>query len=175
MSGLILPHHGISPHLGRGTYVAPNASLIGEVVCGEDCSFWFSSVARGDVHSITIGSRTNIQDLSMLHVSYKRAALKIGDGVTIGHQCVLHGCTVGNRVLVGMGSIIMDGAVIEDDVLIGAGSLITEGTHIPSGSLVLGRPAAVKRALNIEELEYLKRSASHYVKVAQSYLTGATL
>ncbi|MBS1985640.1 MAG: gamma carbonic anhydrase family protein [Bdellovibrionales bacterium] len=172
LSGIILPHHGVAPRLERPLYIAPNATIVGDVQAGAECSFWFGSVTRGDVHSIRLGHSTNVQDLTMLHVSYKKAGLFIGDQVTIGHSCILHGCTVGNRVLVGMGSVIMDNVVIEDDVLIGAGTLITEGTRIPSGSLVVGRPGAAKRPLSNEERAYLVRSADHYKHVARSYTGG---
>ena len=172
MSGLILPHHGIWPKVDKALYIAPNATIIGDLEAGENCSFWFGCVARADVNTIRIGNRSNVQDLSMLHVSYKTGPLVIGDDVTIGHSCVLHGCTVGNRVLVGMGSIIMDGAVIGDDVIIGAGSLVTEGTQVPSGSLVIGRPGQVKRPLKSAEIAYLKESAERYQHVARSYKGG---
>lgn len=172
MTPTILAHHGKTPQLDRPIYVAPNATIVGDVTAGADCSFWFSSVTRGDVESIRIGRGTNVQDLSMLHVSYRRAPLVIGEDVTIGHGCLIHGCTIGNRVLVGMGSIVMDHAVIEDDVLIGAGSLVTEGTRIPSGMLALGRPAVAKRPLTEEERAYLARSAHHYRNVAKSYAGG---
>lgn len=172
MSGLVLPHHGISPKLEGALYIAPNATIVGDVVAGPGCSFWFQSVTRGDVHTIRIGRDTNVQDLSMLHVSYKRAPLVIGDQVTIGHSCTLHGCTLQNRILVGMGSTIMDHAVIEDDVIIGAGSLVTESTRIPSGYLALGRPAKAIRPLTEEERAFLVRSAEHYKKVAASYTGG---
>jgi carbonic anhydrase/acetyltransferase-like protein (isoleucine patch superfamily) len=171
-SGLVLPHHGCHPQIDGALYIAPNASIIGEVTAGPDCSFWFSTVVRGDVNAIRIGRGTNVQDLTMIHVSYNKAATVIGEDVTIGHQCVLHGCTVGNRVLVGMGSLIMDNVVIEDDCLIGAGTLLTEGTRIPRGSLIMGRPGAVKRPLRDEEIAYLARSAEHYRKLARSYHGG---
>ena len=172
MSGLILPHHGISPRLDGALYIAPNATIIGEVEAQKDCSFWFGSIVRGDVHHIKIGEGTNVQDLSMLHVSYRRAPLLIGDHVTIGHSCVLHGCTVGSRVLIGMGSIIMDNVEIGDDCLIGAGTLITENMRIPAGSLVFGRPAKIKRPLTDSEKAFVKRSAEHYKHVARSYTGG---
>jgi len=169
---MLLAHHGKTPQLGENCYVAPNASLIGELTVGDDCSFWFGSVVRADVHSIEIGHRSNVQDLTMLHVSYKKAPLKIGNDVTIGHSCILHGCTLKDRILVGMGSIVMDHAIIESDVILGAGSLVTEGTHIPAGVLALGRPAKVIRALTTEEIAYLKTAATHYIKVAASYKGG---
>ena len=172
MTALILPHNGIAPRLDNPLYIAPNATIVGDVRSGPDCSFWFSSVTRGDVNFIRIGARTNVQDLSMVHVSYRKAGLTLGDDVTVGHSCLLHGCTIGNRVLVGMGSILMDNVIVEDDVIIAAGTLLTEGTRIPTGSLVMGRPGAVKRPLKPEEFEFVKKSASHYVKVAKSYRDG---
>ena len=169
---LILAHHQKTPILNSPAYIAPTATLIGEITADEGCSFWFNSVVRADVHWIKIGKRTNVQDHSMLHVSYKKAPLEIGDDVTIGHSCILHGCTLKDRILIGMGSIVMDKAVIESDVIIGAGSLVTEGTVIPAGSLAMGRPAKVVRPLTEEEKTYLKTSAGHYLKVAASYNGG---
>jgi carbonic anhydrase/acetyltransferase-like protein (isoleucine patch superfamily) len=169
---LLLPHHNVMPQIEGALYVAPNATLIGDIVAGPECSFWFGAVLRGDVGSIRIGRATNIQDLSMLHMSYRKADLKIGDEVTIGHGVILHACTIGNRVLVGMGSQILDNAVIEDDVLIGAGSIVTERVRIPAGHLALGRPAKVIRPLTPEEIRSLKQSADHYKNVARSYCGG---
>jgi carbonic anhydrase/acetyltransferase-like protein (isoleucine patch superfamily) len=170
--GLLLAHHGFYPKVEQALYIAPNATIVGDVEAGPDTSFWFGCVVRGDVNSVRIGARSNVQDLSMLHVSYRRAALTIGEDVTVGHSCVLHACRIGDRVLVGMGSIVMDNAVIGDDCIIGAGTLVTEGTVIPPGSLVIGRPGAVKRPLTPEEKEFLKRSAAHYTHVARSYTGG---
>lgn len=165
----ILPHHGKHPEIPPSVFVAPSADIIGEVKIGPESSVWFQVVIRGDVHTIEIGSRTNIQDQSCLHVTRKRSPLKVGDDCTIGHRVVLHGCTVGNRVLVGMGAIVMDDAVIEDDCIIGAGSLVTQGTRIPSGHLAVGSPAKVARPLKPEELAFLKQSAANYVGDAASY------
>jgi carbonic anhydrase/acetyltransferase-like protein (isoleucine patch superfamily) len=165
----ILPHHGKHPEIPADVFVAPSADIIGEVKIGAGSSVWFQVVIRGDVHTIEIGSRTNIQDQSCLHVTRKRSPLKVGDECTIGHRVVLHGCTVGNRVLVGMGAIVMDDAVIEDDCIIGAGALVTQGTRIPSGHLAVGSPAKVARPLKPEELAFLKQSAANYVGDAASY------
>lgn len=165
----ILSHHGKSPLLGRDVFVAPSADIIGEVSIGDQSSVWFQVVIRGDVHTIEIGARTNIQDQSCLHVTRKRSPLRIGDDCTIGHRVVLHGCTVRNRVLVGMGAIVMDDAWIEDDCIIGAGSLVTQGTRIPSGHLAMGSPAKVVRPLKKEELEFLRLSAQNYVLDGQEY------
>jgi len=160
---MILPHHGKSPQIAEGVLVAPSADIIGEVSIGPESSVWFQVVIRGDVNTIEIGARTNIQDHSMLHVTRRKAPLKVGDEVTVGHRVTLHGCTIGNRVLVGMGAIVMDHAVVGDDCIVGAGALVTQGTVIPAGSLAIGAPAKVARALKPEELAFLKASAANYV------------
>ena len=168
---MIKPFRGILPTITSSAFIEETAVVIGDVVIESESSVWFNSVVRGDVHYIRIGHRTNIQDLSLLHVTHDTHPLIIGDDVTVGHHVVLHGCTIRNRVLIGMGSIIMDGAIIEDDCIIGAGSLITEGTVIPSHSLALGSPARVKRPLNDQEVAWLKESASNYVHYARQYMT----
>jgi carbonic anhydrase/acetyltransferase-like protein (isoleucine patch superfamily) len=149
--------------------VAPSADVIGDVEIGDESSVWFQAVIRGDVHSIRIGARTNIQDQSMLHVTRKRSPLVIGDDVTVGHRVTLHGCKVGNRVLVGMGSIILDDAEIGDDCIIGAGALVTQGMKVPPGHMVLGLPGKVIRRLKPEELAYLPESARNYVNDSRGY------
>jgi len=155
---------------GRATvFVAPSADVVGDVEIGHDSSVWFNTVIRGDVHFIRIGERTNIQDLSMLHVTRKTHPLIIGNEVTVGHHVTLHGCTIGNRILIGMGAIILDGAVISDDAMVGAGALITEGMIVPSFTLALGVPAKIKRALTEEEIAFLRKSAQNYVELAETY------
>jgi carbonic anhydrase/acetyltransferase-like protein (isoleucine patch superfamily) len=174
---MILPHHGHWPRIHETAFVAPSADLVGDVEIGEHSSVWFQVVVRGDVNSIRIGNRTNIQDHSMLHVtrpkqtdeSGKGSALKIGDDVTVGHRVTLHGCTIGSRVLVGMGAIIMDDAVIGDDCIVGAGALVTKGTQVPNGSLVMGVPAKVTRPLKPEELAFMPKSAANYVRDSIEY------
>ena len=138
----------------------------------EDCSAWFHAVIRGDVNYIRIGHRTNVQDLCMLHVTHDTHPLLIGDDVTIGHHVVLHGCTIHNRVLVGMGAIIMDGAVIGEDSVVGAGALVTENTIVPPKSLILGSPAKVKRPVTEQELAWIRESAQNYRKYSRQYLSG---
>ncbi len=155
-------------------YVEDTGIVIGDVVMGQECSVWFHAVIRGDVHFIRIGHRTNVQDLSMLHVTHDTHPLIIGDDVTIGHSVVLHGCTIKDRVLVGMGSIVMDGAQIGEDSVIGAGSLITEGTVVPPKSLVLGSPARVKRPVTEKELAWISESAQNYVRYARLYMGGGS-
>lgn len=166
---MILPHHGTWPLIHETAFVAPSADVIGEVEVGAQSSIWFQCVVRGDVNTIRIGNRTNVQDHSVLHVTRRKSRLVIGDEVTIGHRATLHGCTIGNRVLIGMGAIVLDDAVIGDECIVGAGALVTKGTNIPPRSLVLGSPARVARALRPEELEYLSRSAENYVGDAMDY------
>ncbi|BFU89048.1 MAG: Protein YrdA [Nitrospira sp.] len=137
---------------------------------GAHCSVWFNAVIRGDVNYIRIGERTNVQDLCMLHVTHDTHPLIIGNAVTIGHNVVLHGCTIHDRVLVGMGTVIMDGAVIGEDSVVGAGALIVEGTVVPPKSLILGSPAKVKRPVMEKELAWVKESAENYVKYARQYM-----
>jgi carbonic anhydrase/acetyltransferase-like protein (isoleucine patch superfamily) len=157
-------------------YVDESAAVIGDVVLGDDASVWPQCSVRGDVNFIRIGARTNIQDNSVLHVTHKYPALPegraciVGDDVTVGHQCVLHACTVGNLCLIGMGSIILDGAVLEDRVLLGAGSLVTEGKVLDGGHLWMGRPAKKVRPLTDQELAWFAYSAKHYAKLKDDYL-----
>lgn len=157
------------PRVHPSCFVEDSAQVIGDVELGEDSSVWFNSVLRGDVNPIRIGRRTNIQDLSMIHVTSNRYATHIGDDVTVGHHVVLHGCRVGNRVLVGMGAIVMDGVEIGDDCIIGAGTLLTPGTKVPPGSLVVGSPGKVKRGMTDEERAFLLESAKHYVHTAAEH------
>ncbi len=147
------------------TYVAPGAQIIGDVEIGADCGIWYNAVIRGDSDTIRIGSRTNIQDLCVLHVD-RSFHLSIGDNVTVGHGAIVHGCQVGSNVLIGMGAIILNGAVIGDNCIIGAGSLVTEGAEIPPNSVVFGSPAKVKRPLQDKDLEYILGNADIYVKHA---------
>ena len=158
-----------SPRVHPSCFVEDSAQLIGDVELGEDSSVWFNSVLRGDVNAIRIGRRTNVQDLTMVHVTSNRFTTSIGDDVTVGHHVVLHGCRVGHRVLVGMGAIVMDDVEIGDDCIIGAGTLLTPGTKIPPGSLVVGSPGKVKRAITDEERSSLLESAKHYVRTATEH------
>ena len=166
---MLKAYRGIFPTIAAGVFIEETAVVIGDVVIGSESSVWFHAVVRGDVNSIRIGHRTNIQDLSLLHVTHDTHPLTLGDDVTVGHHVVLHGCTIRDRVLVGMGAIIMDGVVIEEDSIIGAGALITEGQHIPPKSLVLGSPARIKRTLSDREVQWIKDSAHNYVRYAQDY------
>lgn len=164
-----LPWLYATPKIHPSCYIEPSARLVGDVELGPDCSLWYQAVVRGDVNTIRVGCRTNVQDGAVLHVTKARFALTIGDDVSVGHRAILHGCTLGSRILVGMGTIVMDRAVIGDDCIIGAGSLVTEGTIIPPGSLVIGSPARVKRPLTDEERSFLKITAANYVGYAEAY------
>lgn len=167
---MLKTYRGIAPTIATGAFIEDTAVVIGDVAIGSESSVWFHAVIRGDVHSIRIGHRTNIQDLCLLHVTHDTHPLTLGDDITVGHHAVLHGCTIHDRVLIGMGAIIMDGVVIEEDCVIGAGALITERIHIPSKSLVMGSPAKVKRLLTDAELQWIKESAANYIRYAQQYV-----
>jgi carbonic anhydrase/acetyltransferase-like protein (isoleucine patch superfamily) len=164
------------PVLGDRVYLYPSCQIIGDVTLGDDSSVWCNTVLRGDVNRIVIGRGSNVQDLSMGHVSHKTAhkpegsPLIIGDYVTVGHSVILHGCRIGNECLIGMGSIIMDDVVIPDRVMIGAGSLVSPGKVLESGMLYLGRPAQGVRALTELEVAYLRYSAEHYMRLKDDYL-----
>lgn len=165
-----------SPRIGADVYIDPTAVVIGDVTLGDQCSVWPLTVIRGDIHRIAIGRRTSIQDNSVLHVTHAGPynpdgfPLIIGDEVTVGHRVTLHGCRLGNRILVGMSSTIMDGAVVEDEVIIGAGSLVTEGKVLKSGWLYMGRPARAMRKLTRKERDYFQYTADRYVQLAGRYL-----
>ena len=165
-----------SPVLGELVFIHSSSQVIGDVKLGDDSSVWCNTVLRGDVNRIVIGRGSNVQDLTMGHVSHKSAEkpdgspLLIGDYVTVGHSVILHGCSIGNECLIGMGSIIMDDAVIPDHVMIGAGSLVSPGKILESGMLYMGRPAKLVRALTAEEISYLRYSAEHYMQVKNNYL-----
>jgi len=166
---MIRTFQGVTPRVAGSAFIDATAVLIGDVVIGDESSVWFQTVVRGDVHFIRIGDRTNIQDLSMLHVSHGAYSLVIGNDVTVGHHVVLHGCVIKDRVLVGMGAIIMDGVVIGEDCVVGAGALVTARTIVPPKSLILGSPAKVTRTVTDEELAWIRESAQNYVIYARRY------
>lgn len=172
----IRTYKGIKPYLGKANYIDESAVIVGDITCGDDVSIWPLVAARGDVNTITIGDRTNVQDGTVLHVTRKTEKnptghpLIIGDDVTVGHKCMLHGCKLGSRILVGMGAIIMDGAEVEDDVFVGAGCLVPPYKVLKSGYLYLGSPAKQIRKLNDDELAFLKQSATNYVILKDEYL-----
>ena len=168
---LILPWQGISPDIPEASFLAPTAVVIGDVVLGERSSVWFGAVVRGDVNRIRIGRRTNIQDLTMCHVTTARHELVIGDDVTVGHRCVLHGCRIADRVTIGMGSVIMDGAEIGEESVVAAGAVVLERTTFPPRSFIVGFPAKRKGELTAEKLEQFALHAQHYWNVSQMYRT----
>ena len=164
------------PSVKQGTWIAPSADVIGEVTIGEDCSIWFGCVVRGDVHYISIGDRTNIQDLSMIHVTHYKNGDRstgnptvIGNDVTVGHRVMLHGCTIEDACLIGMSATILDGAVIGKESIVGAGALVTKNKVFPPRSLIVGSPAKVVRELNDEEVAELYASAKRYVGFKDEY------
>jgi carbonic anhydrase/acetyltransferase-like protein (isoleucine patch superfamily) len=161
---------GHSPRIGERVFVAENATLIGDVTLGDDCSIWYGAVLRGDVHSIRIGARTNIQDNCVLHVTNGTYPMQIGDEVTIGHGVIAHGCTIARGALIGMGSRVLDGATIGELALIGAGALVSEGMEIPPRTLAVGVPAKIKRDLRIDEIARLEQSWRNYVEYKEKYL-----
>ncbi|MCB1877743.1 MAG: gamma carbonic anhydrase family protein [Chromatiales bacterium] len=166
----------LRPDLGARVYLDPAAAVIGEVTLGDDCSVWPMTVIRGDVHHIRIGERSNIQDGAVLHVSHDShylpggAPLIVGSEVTVGHKVILHGCTIGDCCLIGMGAIVMDRAVLEPQIILGAGSLVPTGKHLEGGALYLGSPVRRVRSLTDEEKDYLAYSAAHYVRLKDRYL-----
>lgn len=174
---MIYPFKGIEPSIGEKTWIAPSADVVGDVTCGSDCSIWFGSVIRGDVHYIKIGNRVSIQDLSMVHVTHYKKADKsdgnptiIGDDVTIGHRVMLHGCTIEDACLIGMSATILDGAVIGKESIVGASALVTKNKVFPPRSLIMGSPAKVVRELSDEEIKELYASASRYVEFKNEYI-----
>ncbi|MGO3455566.1 MAG: gamma carbonic anhydrase family protein [Marinomonadaceae bacterium] len=170
---------GKTPQLGARVWVDDSAVLIGDVIIGEDSSVWPLVSIRGDMHHIRIGKRTSIQDNSCLHITHASTykpeghPLTIGDDVTVGHMAMLHGCHIGNKVLVGMGTTILDGVIVEDQVIIGAGSLVPPGKRLESGFLYLGSPVKQARALSKKEIEYFQYAGLNYVKLKDEYLVEA--
>jgi len=171
----VRPYLDRHPQLGANVYIDPTALVVGDVVLGDDVSVWPMTVIRGDVNYIRIGARSNVQDGSVLHVSRPFAGndagwpLIVGEDVVVGHKVVLHGCTIGNRCLVGMGSIVLDGVVVEDEVMIGAGSVVAPGKRLASGGLYLGSPARRARGLARAEIERFTQHSHHYVRLAREY------
>ncbi len=165
----IRPFGDKTPRLHPSVFVADDATVIGDVEIGERSSIWFGAIVRGDVNHIRIGARTNVQDVAVLHVTSRTHPTLVGDDVTLGHRVTLHGCTLRNRVLIGIGAVVMDGAVVEDDAMVGAGSLVPPGMVVPSGTLAIGSPARVKRQLTPEEVAYFRISARNYADYAEQY------
>ncbi len=170
-------HRGISPSIGARVLIDPSSVVIGDVNIGDDSSIWPQVAIRGDMHSITIGKRTSIQDGAVLHITHagpfnpEGFCLSVGDDVAIAHQVTLHGCSIGNRVLIGLGSIIMDGATIDDDVVVGANSLVPPGKQLRSGYLYTGSPAREARPLSDREMEFFRYSSANYVKLKDGHIS----
>lgn len=164
-----MPFGGKAPVLGRDVFIAPNATVIGEVELGDEASVWFGAVLRGDIGAIRIGARTNVQDLACVHLTEGQSATVVGVDVTIGHGAILHGCTVGDRCLIGMGSIVLDNAVIGEGSVIAAGTLIPPRMVVPPGSLVRGNPGKVIRPVSADEAQMGVFGAAHYVAGARQF------
>lgn len=178
MNNTIRGFQGKFPSLGNRTYIDPQSAVIGDVTLGDDVSVWPMAVIRGDVNFIKIGNACNIQDAAILHVTHEGPytagglPLLLGQGITIGHQAVLHACTIGDYSLIGMGALILDAAKIQDHVMVGAGAVVPPGKILESGHLYLGNPARAVRKLTQKELEHLEYSAQHYVRLKDKYLNN---
>jgi gamma-carbonic anhydrase len=165
----ILPYKGISPKIHPSVQLFDGVRITGDVVLGKDCTVWFNTVIRGDVHWIRVGERTNIQDLSMLHVTHERHPLTIGNDVTLGHSVVVHGCTIHDFALIGMGARVLDAAVIHSYSIVAAGSVVRERFEVPEGVLVAGAPAKIIRDLTDKDMDMIQSIPPRYVDVAQHY------
>lgn len=166
---MIKPFKNIAPTIHETAFIADDVIVIGDVEIGEDASVWFGSIIRGDVNFIRIGARTNIQDMTMIHVSSKTHSTVLEEEITVGHNVTLHGCHVESGCLIGIGAILLDGVRVGRNSLVAAGSLLTPGTQIPPDSLVMGSPAKVKRELNDDELAYLQKSWRNYIELKKHY------
>ncbi|GGW29530.1 gamma carbonic anhydrase family protein [Arenibacter certesii] len=157
--------NGKSPQIGEDCYIAENATIVGDVTMGKQCSVWFNAVIRGDVHYIKLGNKVNVQDGAVIHGTYLKSPTTIGDNVSIGHNAIVHGCTIHDNVLIGMGSIVMDDCVVESNSIIAAGAVVTKGTRVPSGTVFAGMPAKKIKDISIELSEgEVNRIADSYVK-----------
>jgi len=164
---LIREIRGKTPVFGKNCWMAENAVVVGDVSMGDECSVWYNAVIRGDVHYIRIGSRVNIQDGAVIHCTYQKSPTSIGNNVSIGHNAIVHGCTIKDNVLIGMGAIVMDGCVVESNSIIAAGAVVTQGTHVPSGTIFAGVPAKKKKDISVELTEgEIERIAKNYIMYA---------
>lgn len=172
MPALILPVRGFTPQWGADCYFADNATIIGDVVMGDECSVWFTAVVRGDVNSIRMGKRVNVQDGAILHATFEKTQTHIGDNVSIGHRALVHGCTIHDNVLIGMGAIVMDNAVVESGCLIAAGAVVLEGMRCEAGHIYAGVPAKKVKPISAEQMkDSVDRIAAAYVKYAGWFKT----
>lgn len=161
---VILPVNGVSPQFGENCFIAPNATVVGDVKMGDDCSIWFNAVVRGDVNSIRIGNKVNIQDGAVIHCTYQKTKVELGDHVSIGHNAIVHGCKVSDHVLIGMGAIVMDNCEIGSNTIIAAGAVVTEGTKVPSGCIYAGVPARKVKDISEELIKgEINRIADNYL------------
>lgn len=167
---MLLPYKDKFPETGSNVFIAETAVIIGDVLLQDESNVWFNTVIRGDVHYIRIGKRTNVQDNCTLHVTHNKYPLIIGDDVTIGHNAVVHACTLRDNILVGMGAIILDNAFVNSNVIVAAGSVVLENFQIPEGVLVAGVPAKIVREISTEEIQKIKQSALNYVKYSKTYM-----
>jgi gamma-carbonic anhydrase len=167
---MLRPYRGRMPAVHASVYVDPSAQVIGDVEIGAESSVWMNAVVRGDVNYIRIGARANVQDGTIIHVMHDTRPTIIGDEVTLGHGVIAHGCTIHNRVLIGMGAVLLNGAEIGEDSIVAAGSLVTEGARVPPRSLVMGSPAKVKRALDAGQIASILEYASNYVRYRLDYM-----
>ncbi|HMI03910.1 MAG TPA: gamma carbonic anhydrase family protein [Pedobacter sp.] len=163
---VILPVKDVHPRWGENCFIAPNATLVGEVRMGDNCSVWFNAVIRGDVNRISIGNDTNIQDGAVIHATYLKAATTIGNRVSIGHNAIVHGCTLKDHILIGMGAIIMDNAIVEDYTIIAAGSVVLENTHCESGFIYAGTPAKKIKPITEDQRTLLNKLPDNYIMYA---------
>ena len=162
---VILPVHNIHPSFGKDVFIAPNATIVGDVVAGDDCSFWFNAVVRGDVHYIKMGAKVNVQDNAVIHGTFEKSPTNIGNNVSIGHNAIVHGCTIHDNVLIGMGAIVMDQAVIGSNSIIAAGAVVLEGTVVPEGCIYAGVPAKKVKDITADKIKgEIERIANNYVK-----------
>ena len=170
---IILPVKGISPQLGANCFVAPNATIVGDVISGNDCSFWFNAVVRGDVNSIVLGNKVNIQDGAVIHCTYQKTKTILGNNVSVGHNAIVHGCTVHDNVLIGMGAIVMDNCEIGSNSIIAAGAVLTEGTKVPSGCIYAGVPAKKVKDISQELISgEIDRIANNYLMYSSWFKTS---
>lgn len=165
---LIKSIKGKTPVFGKNCFLADNATIVGEVIMGDDCSVWFNAVIRGDVNSVTIGNKVNVQDGAIIHCTYQKAKTVIGNNVSIGHNAIVHGCTLHDNVLIGMGAIVMDNAIVEENSLIAAGAVVLENTRVEAGSIYGGVPAVKIKSLTAEHFKEMnERIANNYVMYAE--------
>jgi carbonic anhydrase/acetyltransferase-like protein (isoleucine patch superfamily) len=168
---LIRSVRGFSPQFGNNCFIADNATVVGEVIMGDNCTVWFNAVVRGDVHAITIGNNSNIQDGAVIHCTYQRAKTTIGNNVSVAHNAIVHGCTIHDDVLIGMGAIVMDNAVVESNSVIAAGAVVLAGTRVPAGSVYGGTPAKFLSHTSDELKSVIQRTAKNYPMYAEWYKT----